>query len=197
MKVTGIDIDPPSIAAARARYSTPGISFDCIDIKDAPVATYDVIVLTEVLEHVKAYRAFIHLISDRMKPGSALILTVPNGYCWSECLCRPSYWLKTTPLGKPIVKTIKKLLRTRDVTTANEQTPHVNFFTMPQLEELFTDCGLALESSHASFIWWSVTETFFSEHTLNEEKAARDFDRSQASKFNKCTLWSFLLRKKT
>ena len=195
LTVTGIDIDAPSIEAAKHRYQHPLITFECIDIKDAQVESYNAIVLTEVLEHVADYRSFLHLITDRMQPGAGLVLTVPNGSCWSERLCRPSYRLKTTPFGKPIVKAIKRMLGTRDVTTANELTPHVNFFSTAQLEALFSDCRLSVASSHGSFVWWPVTETFFSEHTLNEEKAAADFTRSQTAPFERCTLWSFLLRK--
>jgi len=188
LNVTGIDIDEPSIHAARERYQHPQVSFECKDIKDAAVESFDAIVLTEVLEHVKPYRAFLHMITDRMKPGTGLVLTVPNGSCWSERLCRPSYWLKTTRFGKPVVKCIKRMLGTRDVTTANELTPHVNFFSVPQLSELFVDCRLTVEASHASFIWWSVTETFFSERTLDDKKAGADFIRSQSAPFESCTL---------
>lgn len=195
MTVTGIDIDLSSIEAARGRYQHPRISFECMDVADAYIDAFDVIVLTEVLEHVRLFHSFLHSITDRMSHGTGLILTVPNGSCWSERMCRPSYWLKTKPFGKAIVKTIKRILRARDVTTANELTPHVNFFSLPQLEQLFHDCGLTVKYSHGSFVLWPITETFFSERELNEKRALADYLVSQSSDLHKCVLWSFLLKK--
>jgi 2-polyprenyl-3-methyl-5-hydroxy-6-metoxy-1,4-benzoquinol methylase len=58
MGVWGIDNNPENIKVAKQLYETPRIKFDDFDITNPPtrpVATFDVVVCIEVMEHIKDY----------------------------------------------------------------------------------------------------------------------------------------------
>jgi 2-polyprenyl-3-methyl-5-hydroxy-6-metoxy-1,4-benzoquinol methylase len=76
-KTTGIDLSPEGIVLARKRW--PGIEFQAANIlKWRPESRFDVMVSSEVLEHVEDKRAFAATIEAAVKPGGHLILTTPN-----------------------------------------------------------------------------------------------------------------------
>jgi SAM-dependent methyltransferase len=50
--VTGVDQDPAAIRAARARHRGPGLSFLAADARALPAGPFDVVVLSNVLEHL-------------------------------------------------------------------------------------------------------------------------------------------------
>ena len=194
--ITAIDIHGPSIETVRRRSTFPSLEALHKPFEDMSLSDFDTIILTEVLEHVPDCEAMLSRICTGMRPGSRLVLTVPNGWSSAELLCRPSYALKRAPFGAAIVKLVKRLLRTRDLTTANEQTPHVHFFTLPRMEDMFDRHGLSVAVFHRYFVSWLLRETFFSERGANEDVARRDFERSQRTAPRACALWAFLLEKK-
>ena len=134
-------------------------------------------------------------IASRLQPGGAFILTVPNGRYLTEILCRPSYRLKQTAWGRRLVQSVKSAAANKDLTTDNQEDPHVNFFTLPQLEHLFAEHGLQVVTFHRLFLRWVVWETFFGPAAKSDAYAARDFERSQSAPPARCACWSFLLRR--
>lgn len=193
--VTAGDIHLPSVEKARAKNSFANLTFINEPLERMNIGQFDVIILTEVLEHVSTYRDMIAAIVREMKPGARLILTFPNGQSLCERLLRPSYFIKRYPFGRHIVKLIKRVLGGRDLTTANEQTPHVNFFTLPALEHLFASFKLRTVMFQRYFVNWLITETFFSERGADESRAIADFNRSQTTTPARCALWAFMLEK--
>lgn len=193
--VTAGDIHLPSVEKARAKNSFSNLTFLNEPLERMQIGEFDVIILTEVLEHVGAYRWMLDTISRAMKPGARLILTVPNGASRSERLLRPSYFIKRLPVGRHFVKLVKRVLGGRDLTTANEQTPHINFFTLPALSKLFDKCGLRAVTFHSMFLGWILHETFFGTDERSDLRAAPDFARSQRASPERCGFWSFLLVK--
>ena len=194
--VKAIDIHAPSVATARARNPFPNLQFQNVAVEAIDLQEFDAIILTEVIEHVAGYREMLKAIVGGMRPGAKLILTFPNGWTLAEVLCRPSYFLKRSPTGAKLVRAIKRLLGTKDLTTANEQTPHVNFFTLGALDRLFNELPLEVVSFYRYFVTWLFWETFFSERGLPTSWAEKDFERSQKRDPARCALWAFLLQKK-
>jgi len=84
-KVLGVDLSNEAIETARSRY--PGIEFSCIDASDSRRVTldrqFDVVVSSEVIEHVLKQEEYIQNIISLLKPGGLLVLTTPNGR-WKE-----------------------------------------------------------------------------------------------------------------
>lgn len=195
--VTAIDIHGPSVETVRQRNTFANLQALHKPFEEMPLGEFDTIILTEVLEHVGPCDDMLARICSAMRPGARLVLTVPNGWSTAEMFCRPSYALKRNPTGTRFVKLVKRLLGARDLTTANEQTPHVHFFTLGRLETMFDGIGMTVRIFHRYFVSWLLRETFSSQGSMNEAVARRDFERSQRTTPRRCALWAFLLEKET
>lgn len=79
-EVTGVDLSPRAIEIAEERY--PEAEFEAGDITDNTIASgqFDVLVTTEVIEHVprEARELFMESLAQRLKTGGLLVLTTPN-----------------------------------------------------------------------------------------------------------------------
>ncbi|HXJ23563.1 MAG TPA: methyltransferase domain-containing protein [Polyangia bacterium] len=76
-----LDLRSQNIAYAQARYEHGAVRFhvgllgeDC-----PPERDFDVVVCTEVLEHVPAPSELLRQLAGKVRPGGALCLTTPNG----------------------------------------------------------------------------------------------------------------------
>lgn len=192
--VTGIDIHAPSIARASANNRMANLNFETAPLNTVNISKYSGFILSEVLEHVAAYRDMLAYLAGNMREKAVLILTVPNGWSPLEMVCRPSYKMKTTGRGMRLVKRIKQLLNTQDLTTADAQTPHVNFFRLSALLKTFQTHGLKPVMFYSFFFIWPLWETLFS-HRVSENMARRDFVFSLRLPPALRTLWCFLLIK--
>jgi len=86
--ITGFDTDGASVAFGRELLRSAGLDPGILrtgGVKslDSPA---DVIVLSEVLEHVPAREAdaFLAGVRRALRPGGLLLVTVPNGWGWFE-----------------------------------------------------------------------------------------------------------------
>jgi SAM-dependent methyltransferase len=72
--VVGVDIVPEKIEQARARYAHPRVEYLVADAtEDVPGDGYDVVVLSNVLEHLPGRPQFVRTILDNVSAGRALI----------------------------------------------------------------------------------------------------------------------------
>lgn len=75
--VTGVDLSPDGIELAKQQRRGP--HFEVQDILVwRPNMQFDLVVSSEVLEHVPDHRAYIKTIEAILKPGGYLIITTPN-----------------------------------------------------------------------------------------------------------------------
>ena len=74
--VTGVDQDPAAIRAARARHAGTGLTFVQADARAVPGGPFDVVILSNVLEHLEGRVAFLR---DTMARSGArrLLVRVP------------------------------------------------------------------------------------------------------------------------
>ena len=192
--VLGIDVHAPSVELAAKTHVMPHLAFKVAKVQSMDLSQFDVIILTEVLEHVKDWRGMLNYLATGMKPDALLILTVPNGVSPQEIVCRPSYMLKKTKRGTRVVHAIKWLLRTKDLTTADQQTPHVNFYRLKTLHAAFEDNQLTIKSFCSIFFVWSLWEVLFS-RLISERWAQWDFRLAQHVPPSWRTMWCFALEK--
>jgi 2-polyprenyl-3-methyl-5-hydroxy-6-metoxy-1,4-benzoquinol methylase len=91
LSVTLLDIREQNIEYARARHQKGDVRFEVgfLGPTSPPSNDYDVVICTEVLEHVPRPAEFLMQLREKGRPGGALCLTTPNA---SYLLARhPSY----------------------------------------------------------------------------------------------------------
>jgi len=76
-RVTGLDKDAGSIKAARARYAGTGAEFVLGDALSVELPPADVVVLSNVLEHLEGRPEFLRSLRTRLQP-KLLLLRVPQ-----------------------------------------------------------------------------------------------------------------------
>lgn len=118
--VWGVDISEEAVR--RARQRVPGGIFEARDFVADPIPwePFDIVVCSEVLEHVQDQEAGLAQLAALVKPGGSLVLTTPNldrasPADFSEDLLQPvENWLSRTELRRLLAGSF----RVRDTTTA-------------------------------------------------------------------------------
>ncbi len=82
--VTAIDADPNCLLYASRRYESGKCRFVCMDVAYAEGlralnATFDAVILGEVLEHVPRPGKLLASCWEKLQPGGLLVVTTPNG----------------------------------------------------------------------------------------------------------------------
>jgi SAM-dependent methyltransferase len=79
----GIDVTP--VALEKARQRCPFAMLQFMDLSDLafPDETFDVLVITEVLEHIIEFEKITTELMRVVKKGGALIITFPNEVLWT------------------------------------------------------------------------------------------------------------------
>lgn len=83
-RATGIDVADSSLSLARERARRAGVADRCVfamgDLRDLPVddRSYDVVLATEVLEHIREQRQALGEISRVLRPGGTLVMSSPG-----------------------------------------------------------------------------------------------------------------------
>lgn len=83
-EVEASELDPLARELASERLGKPVVAAALPDLSMFPGQSYDLVALLDVLEHVSDDRASLGAILGLLKPGGALLLTVPiNPWMWS------------------------------------------------------------------------------------------------------------------
>jgi len=87
-RVLAADIAPAGVAAARRRYPEVG-HFTAADVYHLPMrpGAFDVVVLSEVLEHLEDLDAALDQVRALLRPGGRLLVAVPHCETILQHLC--------------------------------------------------------------------------------------------------------------
>ncbi len=140
--VYGIDVSEKTIQKARSLNKFPNVKFDVISAEQliADGKTYDVVICSEVLEHLNEPADLLKVLYRSLSDSGRLIVTVPNGKGARETFVtkpiitmkKKNNWLwKTVSKMKPILG----YKGTTQQTDADDLT-HIQFFTKRSLELL-------------------------------------------------------------
>jgi 2-polyprenyl-3-methyl-5-hydroxy-6-metoxy-1,4-benzoquinol methylase len=77
-KAKGIDISQVAVDQARALYGDHFVRDSIEEYSKYVYSTYDVVILTEVIEHIPNITEWLHSIDVLLKPGGEIIITTPN-----------------------------------------------------------------------------------------------------------------------
>src|SRR5580658_1368439 len=76
--LAGVDLSPDQVSRNRARL--PGMEFFALDIQKEPLdRAFDLVVCSEVIEHLDDQRAAVTNLARMVNPGGRLVLTCPTG----------------------------------------------------------------------------------------------------------------------
>jgi 2-polyprenyl-3-methyl-5-hydroxy-6-metoxy-1,4-benzoquinol methylase len=108
--VTALDLSPQAVRKARERF--PEVKFDVHDVFVEPLPdANDLVVSSEVLEHVEDQATFVQLLSGAVKLGGLLLITTPNGRWTQRWMARPDVrrqpieqWLHPSELANLVAR---------------------------------------------------------------------------------------------
>lgn len=147
----GVDTDARSIAhAKRLAEGLTTIEFVCARVEELPASElYEVVILSEVLEHLENPEELLSESAKRMTPDGIMIVTVPNGFGEFEI----DSWVFRTLRLQRVVDALAKNSREVLGSTDNMESGHIQFFTRRRLQRLFNACGLVpFRQGAASFL---------------------------------------------
>ena len=140
--VLGIDVSAKTIEMARSLTRTPNVKFAQISAEQlvADGQKYDVIICSEVLEHLTNPGALLKTLHETLAEGGKLIVTVPNGRGPRELfVTRPVLRMrKNRGFMWRTMEKVKKLFGYKGTTTqsAADNLDHIQFFSKTDLEKL-------------------------------------------------------------
>lgn len=161
--VLGIDFYQPNIDYANSHFRNDRLSFACLDatrLRDEG-KRYDVIILTDVLEHLEEPENLLRLVYDLLAPGGRVVVSIPNGFGPFEL----ESWVNRIPvLGRVLDRSLaavafamnKWVWRGRWTALLerqpadlpyNSESPHVQWFTQSRFREMVRRAGFDIESS--------------------------------------------------
>ncbi|MDA1323547.1 MAG: methyltransferase domain-containing protein [Proteobacteria bacterium] len=141
----GADVDVRSIESARNADLPANVRFVTIDAlgEEEP---FDLVIASEVLEHVEDPPAFLDRLRKLTRPEGRLILTVPNGYGPFEWCALFEALLHMSGLQRLLRSAKHRLIKTPAAHDAAPEStlavsPHINFFSRRILLSLFQAAG--------------------------------------------------------
>lgn len=188
--LTGVDTDGSSIEHARKLAAgAANAKFFRQRVDELPPdERFDVVILSEVLEHLTEPRALLQDCAGRLQAGGILLVTVPNGYGEFEL----DSWLFRTFRLQRVLDALARGSTRAVGSTDNEENGHVQFFTRGRLRRLFAECGLKVYREGASSLWSGPLVG----HTLGRSESFIDWNARTADKLPQvfASGWFFALR---
>jgi 2-polyprenyl-3-methyl-5-hydroxy-6-metoxy-1,4-benzoquinol methylase len=130
------------------------------DITDSKIggSTYDLVLCTEVVEHVANSSAAIKHMYRVLKPGGVLILSTPQRYSTLELTCKIAFL--------PVVIDIVRAIYGEAVL----KTGHINLLTADEARSQITDAGFSIRETFKSGLYLPVISEFAGDAGLSFEK---------------------------
>lgn len=148
IQFVGVDSDAASITHARGTCEIRNLDFRLYPREFAFGEHFDLIVASEVLEHVEEPDAFLVQLRASLTQGGVLLVTVPNGYGPFELASLAVTLLQLSGLYALLRKLKRMLTATPSSPQAGIDTlaisPHVNFFSFGELRRLLATHGLSV-----------------------------------------------------
>jgi len=142
----GVDSDAGSIEFANREHGAVNVRF-VIEQDAGDIGTFDLIVASEVIEHVEDPDAFLSFLRGCLAPDGQLVLTLPNGWGPFEFASLFETLLHLTGIHA-VLRALKHRLRGRPAGAPAADTlaisPHINFFAYRQISALIANSGFVV-----------------------------------------------------
>lgn len=139
----GMDSDEASIAYA-ARNNPHANARYVREADAAALGTFDLVIASEVIEHVEDPDAFLDALNARLNAGGRIVLTLPNGYGPFELAALAESSLRATGIYW-LLHAMKRRLTGAPPPAASDtlaDSPHINFFSYRLIRKVIAGRGL-------------------------------------------------------
>jgi SAM-dependent methyltransferase len=143
-RMTAVDPHQPSIE--RGRRLASSVKFFHGVVGDLPPNQFDCVVISEVLEHLDTPETLLRAVLPYLAEPGILVVTVPNGYGEFE-LDRRFYQALQFERVVGWLRSVFETSKSKEFAGSDDQSPHVQRFTLSRLRELFERNGLVIVQS--------------------------------------------------
>lgn len=132
--IEGFDINQESIEKAQEKNIFNNAIFKKCDIMELNNnKRYDVIIVSEVIEHLNNPVAILNTVRRLLKPQGLLLLSVPNSYSIEELIRRVT---SNSLIGNKIKKIIRRYIMKKENVQSMADSPHINFYSLMSFKKL-------------------------------------------------------------
>jgi 2-polyprenyl-3-methyl-5-hydroxy-6-metoxy-1,4-benzoquinol methylase len=149
-RVTGVDPHLPSIK--RGRNLVPTITFIHGPLSELPPRKFDCVIISEVLEHLDTPEVILGNALPYLAESGILIITVPNGYGEFEVDWRLYRALRADKMAGWLYRISSRNVGTEYIASSDDESPHVQRFTLSRLRKMFERNHLLLIESRGTSI---------------------------------------------
>ncbi len=152
VKFKGVDLSKAFVdygnIAAKYKGLAGTVSFEQLDIEKSDLkGKYDVILSSEVLEHLQEAEKFLMKVVNSLKKGGVLLLSTPNSNNWAKY---PLGWIKGLVIKINNKDWEKQLIKKEEKYKLSEQEQHIKVFGLGELKNLLEKAGLKVYASPRS-----------------------------------------------
>lgn len=137
-EVSGVELEAAAVAFAQETLQLPAVTCGTLEAQAYPAASFDVVTLYDVIEHVPDLNRTVAELARILKPGGVLEIRTPDVAHWS----RP-----------------RALARWREI----KPSEHLYYFSPATLERLLARHGLQLRCRR--LMWKAAIDAFFTRAT--------------------------------
>tara|TARA_B100000989_G_scaffold264098_1_gene216343 strand:+ start:2078 stop:2815 length:738 start_codon:yes stop_codon:yes gene_type:complete len=140
-KYTGFDIHKPSITYAKKVFNLKNVFFETNLNKQK----YDVILISEVLEHLNTPDKTLKLLFNMLKPKGIILGSIPNGYGLTEIEKFIIHKFGIYKTLRFLYNLFKKKKKKSVNIPFNYESGHLQFFTLRRFKSIINDSKLKIE----------------------------------------------------
>lgn len=172
-EVVGVDLDEESIRIASGRNPFPErVSFTATRAEELDLGRpFDVIIASEVVEHVAEPFVLLDNLRRALKPGGIMLVTIPNGRTCEERMRR---FLIHTRTGRQIRALLRRTVLTAredQVQTRSRHAPHLHFWRLEPFMRELRRIGLRVVRVEVNGAWFKQLHTFLLRFVLRRGSA--------------------------
>jgi 2-polyprenyl-3-methyl-5-hydroxy-6-metoxy-1,4-benzoquinol methylase len=130
-------VDPHQQSIERGRRLAPSVRFHHGVVSDLAPRKFHCVIISEVLEHLDTPETLLRAALNYLTESGILIITVPNGYGEFELDSRLYRVLHVDKLVGWLWTTFSKNKDKEFIAGSDDQSPHVQRFTLPRLRRMF------------------------------------------------------------
>jgi len=153
--ITAFDIDPSAVSVISERIRKENLNNVIVTQADGhsfdDSKSYDLVIASEVLEHVARPREFLQRIKARINKGSWLVITIPNGYGAWQLKRRLSI---IAPLRRN--NWLRRIIRKKPYITGQN---HCQFYTKKRFLKMLSEFSFRLKDFGKSDSILAIFET--------------------------------------